>query len=377
MINLLEKPVNHVTLGLSFKAIIFFAVLATYSVFEKVVGLLEAYTTEIIPHFTYLDLGLVITGIIGAVVWIIKSRKVEKTETNFIRTEYRDKYQNDLNELFQLIIDNVKNTFTKTYYESIMTLPFKEKRLVLQHLFTDEQRFHPHYKLYSTYRKFIGSENAIEDDKVVLIDSIFELKNFLFKTGIKYKKSKTWFKPEKIVDILQIPKDVLQMEIAHYSYPNFYEKIPYSIPIERHMETKNEILFKVKENIFGGTISNTHSYKIIDKLQPRFTKITKMAWDIRVARNTMDDAFSQMYSGLFETALEPMKRGKPIVGVCESCIEYFNPIEKQKLQKLLDKFNKNWDGVSERQWRNKKSFQKLFSQIFTKNNSNSFRDSIQ
>lgn len=302
--------------------------------------------------------------------------RIKNEENSVLLSEYREKYQKDLNELFHLVIDNAENTLTKTYYEAIMVLPFKEKRLFLQHLYTDEKLFHKHYKLYSTYRKFVGSENAIDDDKRILVDEIFELNDFLIKIGNKYKKSKTWFTTEKIANILHLPDDLLHMKIAHYSYPNFYEKIPNRLTLERYGETKEEILFKIGKEVLGGTNSNDHFYKIADKLQPRLTRIAKLSWDIGTAHRTMDKAFSQMYSGLFETALEPMKRGNPIVGACESCIEYFNYNEKQKLKKLLDIFNRNWDGVSEIQWRNKKPLRKLLSQMFTKNDTNSFRDSL-
>jgi hypothetical protein len=323
-------------------------------------------------------------GIVGPIVALVvkkivkhEDKRSEKESNSSLLPEYREAYHKDLRDLFQLIEDNIPKTYTKTHFDSLMLLPFEQKRLILQHFFTDEKRFHSHYELYSSYRKYVGHINAIIHDKKKLFHDINDFSKILTKFNDKYKKSKTKFEREKLEAALNFPEFTLGSDIGYYSNQHFYQKIPYNLEIAIEQSDKNKIFFVINKVRIGETESLDDFYKICDKLRDRIRMISDSSREIETDYKVVDDWFSRYYSNFLIIALEPMKRGNSIIGACEGCIEYFGHNEKHKLQKLLKKFNSNWSNSIETSWRIKKPLRKSFSQIFTKNHSNSFRDGLE
>jgi len=273
---------------------------------------------------------------------------------------FRDKetkiaYHNKLKELMHLVESNVSETYTKTIFESLWNLPPKNKRLILQHLYTDEKYFHKHFMLYSLYRRFVGFANDIERDKQSLVDELNELEKFLQKTSMKYGKEKTWFDIEKLQEILCLPVSILYLHINHRSYPNFEAKIPHGLGVSRKWEAENRVLFEVGKIVLGGTDSDEHFFEIVDKIQKRLDKITEYPNHFTAAYETVTKWLAPAYHQVFDTAIEPMRRGESIIGVCESCIEDFQMSERKKLKKILNEFNSDWNNSEEYNWSEKKS----------------------
>lgn len=153
-------------------------------------------------------------------LWLYK--KKDQGQERFVSSEYRQKYHAEhLKELIQLIENNKKKTISNSSFESLLRLPLDEKRLILQHFYVDEKHFHPHYKLYSNYKKYVGYYNSIELDRIDLANDIVELDIFLGKIASKYKKSKTWFKREEMAKALHLDPFLFTSRIAHYSHPFF------------------------------------------------------------------------------------------------------------------------------------------------------------
>lgn len=284
----------------------------------------------------------------------------EITDSQSDYSPFRDKetktaYHSKLKELMQLVENNVSETYTKTIFESLWNLQPKHKRLILQHLYTDEKYFHKHFQLYSIYRRFVGFANDIELDKQSLVDDIDKLVEFLKKTSMKHGKNKTWFDIKKIEEVLCLPISITHLTINHRSYPNFEEKIPHSLYISRKWENEKSVLFEVGDIIIGGTDSDDHFYEVSDKIQEYLYKITQYPNHLKASYQTVVKWLAPAYSQVFDTAIEPMRRGESIIGVCESCIEDFEKSERKKLKKTLNEFNNDWNNSEEYNWSEKKS----------------------
>lgn len=130
--------------------------------------------------------------------------------------------------------------------------------------------------------------------------------------------------------------------------------------------------------VVGGTNSDDDFYKIDEKLDKRLRKITDSAREMSIDLRVTENDFSHWFSRYFDMAITPMKiKGESVLGTCEACIDFFINSEKGNLKKLLDRFDSSWDNSLERTWRNKTPIRKLLSKIFTKDNSNHFRNSLE
>lgn len=345
---------------ISLRGIGFIAGGIAYSIIDKVTGLFQSYLTAIFPNFpTWIPI-LMGTVALGVILIIIELKKPDETNTQSDYSPFRDKetktaYHSKLKELMQLIETNVSETYTKTIFESLWNLHPKHKRLILQHLYTDEKYFHKQFKLYSLYRRFVGFANDIERDKQSLVDDLDELENFLNQISVKHGKKKTWFDIEKLQAVLRLPVSILHLSINHRSYSNFEANIPHSLDVSRKWEAENRVLFEVNNIVIGGTDSDDHFYEIVDKIQKRLDKITKYPNHITSAYRAVTNWLAPAYHQVFDTAIEPMRRGESIIGVCDGCVEDFQMSERRKLKKILNEFNGDWDNSEEHNWSEKKS----------------------
>ena len=333
-----------------------------------VVILLTTFPIDLSDFITQIAVGLIL-GIISLGVCGFKDYFVRKSKSDFRDSDsddmflpnYRDRYHEDLKQLIQTVENEIPKTFTRTFFDGLRILHLKEKRLVLQHFYTDENYFHKYFKLYSTYRNFVGFDNDIERDKKKLLDKIDQLQTFLEKSSSKYSKFDMWFDKAKLEEALCLPKSVSELTfICFHTYPNFHKSIPHRLELSKE-DRSGESLFKVNHLVIGGTMSNDDFYKISSEITKQLHFISDACGHLDAGRAAVDEWLSHAYSQQVIMAIEPMKRGESIIGVCDGCIEYFNLNQKKKLQKILDKFNDDWSNSEEVTWVAEKEKTSFFS----------------
>ena len=174
-----------------------------------------------------------------------------------------------------------------------------------------------------------------------------------------------WFDKKKLEEILCLPESINELKFMYFRYPDFHKSIPFRLELTREIGN-NEILFVINKSVIGGTKSEDHFYKISSYIQTQLREIIDDCRHLQAGRATVDEWLSHAYTQQVEMAIEPMKRGESIIGVCDGCIEYFSPKQKKTLQKLLNMFNDDWDNSEEVNWTGEEKKSNFFSNIHSK-----------
>lgn len=349
------------------------AMMGMIIVFSVVGRLLTTQPIILADFITQLSVGLIFTAItIG--VWGFrddlekffgKSENKESIDDFVLLTNYRERYHEDLKKLIQSVENKIPDTHTKTFFEALRISHPKEKRLVLQHFYVDENYFHKHFKLYTLYRRFVGFDNDIGRDKKELIEKISHFEEFLEKSCQKYHKSNMWFNKKKLEETLCLPKSIIELGFMYFLYPDFHKSIPLRLELIKKVEN-NERLFVINNNVIGGIKSDEHFHEITSSIQTQLRMIIDNCRYLEAGRAAVDEFLAQAYTQQVEMAIEPMKRGESMIGVCDGCIDYFSPNQKKKLQKFLNLFNDNWDNSEEATWTGKEKKSTFFSNTRSK-----------
>jgi peroxiredoxin family protein len=299
---------------------------------------------------------LAVTGIWHRIKKQSSNENQSENPLSPILEEYKQKYNTHVKELFNIVISNIDEN-TKNYYEAVRKT-HDEKKLLLEHFSTLSIVHQEYSNLYVWYRAIIAMYNDLDRHSKELQSLAGQFFTDIYKIGFYDPPSENWIQMKDfesafgvniptLIDILRSTSDNVEIIISDHiqcDFPIVYD------------DSKKEWRIGFENNRFAGSKSEEKIKQLSNYIKEEGKKIVEQSSDSRSKRRTikemMESGFNEQFNDLYQT----IKYGEPKVGACDSCIEWFNGKEQEKLRLILNNLHKNYEFLEESRWTREKIF---------------------
>lgn len=316
----------------------------------------------IMPVLLYLynlgliDLPLAVTLVIVEVPigvflhYITKDKKQNtKSELNHVITETladKQKEREDYSTHLRKDIFEIINSKKLPYYDAMCNSEEK-KTIILQHFFTYERI--SRNAIYTRYQEARTIENRVKNAHSKINELISEIMMetagitsssgehimFAFKPFLKifdFPETNKFMMLEKDFDI-----DVIDIDKIKFSNSLF------------HLENIDKKFYvKYDDVIIVETESKKTAKKCLELILEKGTSITRLIQKLKEEKKTNEKLTKKVVNTIFEDMKMLNDSGKPDLGVCDSCIEFFPFLTKDVHRRSLFEFNsKLWNKAEE------------------------------
>lgn len=273
-----------------------------------------------------------------------------------ILEEYKQRYNAHVKELFNVVISNTEEN-TKNYYDAVRKV-HDEKKLLLEHFSTLSLVHQEYSNLYVWYRAIVSSYNDLNENHKEFQSLTGQFETDIYKIGFYDSPSENWIQMKDFESAIgiSIPSlmDILRSEPENAKI-SISDHIQYDFPIV-YDDSNKEWRIGFENNRFAGSQSEEKIKQLSNYIKEEGKKIADQSSNFRSKRRAikqmLEYGFNQQFNDLYQT----IKYGEPKVGSCDSCIEWFNGKEQEKLRLILNNIHKNYEFLEESRWSRKKEF---------------------
>ena len=295
--------------------------------------------------------------IIISCIWHRKkeSQKEEKIRTKEkstfpILSEYRTKYHDHVEGLFQEIKNNLNPlTNDQNYFDGLRKTKEK-KRMILQHLRTIDALSNTYAHLFAMYNVSIAQINDAEKKKKNVYKNLIDYDEKLSSYDFGNKENE-WIDWQKLKIAIGIKiNDSVEDVLSNKPMYNFPSSINCNLYV---VEKDGEYQLGYAGHWFAKSNDKGKLEQFKKFIYDHGHKIDQEVSNIHSTYHTVYQFGAHIFNKEFKEHDEALE-GEPMLGACYTCLSWFNAENEKKYKPILDEFNSNISNYEESIWTNVK-----------------------
>lgn len=365
MINLLENSqIKKITLNLK-ERIEEHKERIIITIVVVILGSILAYYVASLTKVDALQIGIILVGIILSgivtilgILWgrvIFQKIRTPKSNTNDksvfpILPEFRDRYHEHVEGLFQEIKKNHNPVIKEKDYFTALIKTNEKKRMIFQHLRTIDVLSDTYAHLFALYKFSKAELNDADKRKKSVLRDVIEFDEKLSNYDFGHNDGE-WIDSKLFKKAIGIKYDEHATELFSYESPYAF---PSSINSNLYLvERDNEYQLGYAGHWFAKCKEKEKLEEFKKFIYDNGHQLDREIYDIHSKYHHVYQFSATWFNKEFKDHDEALE-GEPILGSCYTCLSWFNAENVKRYKPVLDKFNSSMSNYEESVWTNVK-----------------------